>query len=320
MKISNYLKMINLRSKIFVAGHRGLVGSAIVRNLKKKGFKNIIVANRKQLDLTNQNQVLKFLKIKKPDFIFIAAAKVGGIYANLKFKADFITENLQIQTNLISGAYLNGIKELIFLGSSCVYPKNCKQPMKEDYLLSGKLEETNDAYAIAKIAGIKMCQSYNEQFNTNFKCLMPTNTFGPNDYYHKKNSHFFPALIKKVNELQITKKKIITLWGNGKSKREIIYVDDLADACVFFMQKKTKDFLINIGSGKDYTINYYVRLMAKLILGNVKIKIKYDKSKPNGVSKKLLDVSLAKKYGWKYTNNLEHSILSTYKSYLKEIG
>lgn len=311
--------MINTKSKIFVAGHNGLVGSAIVRNLKKRGFKNIIIVNKKQLDLTNQKKVLRFLKIKKPDFIFIAAAKVGGIYSNLLYKADFITENLQIQTNLIHGAYINGINELIFLGSSCVYPKNCKQPMREDYLLSGKLEETNDAYAIAKIAGIKMCQSYNDQYKTSYKCLMPTNTFGPNDNYHKNNSHFFPALIKKVHELKISKKNSIILWGNGKSKREVIHVDDLADACIFFMKKKTKHFLINIGTGKDYTINYYLRLILKLITGNNKVKIKYDKSKPNGVSKKLLDVSLAKKYGWKNKTNLKSSIISAYKSYLKEI-
>ena len=195
--------MINFNSRIFVAGHKGLVGSAIVRKLKEKGYKKIIVADRKKLDLINQTEVLKFLKTSKLDFIFIAAAKVGGIYSNLKYKADFITENLQIQTNLIHGAYKCGIKKLIFLGSSCVYPKNCKQPIKEDYLLSGKLEETNDAYAVAKIAGIKMCQSYNYQYNTNYICLMPTNTFGPNDNYNELNSHFFPALIRKIHNLKI---------------------------------------------------------------------------------------------------------------------
>ncbi len=310
--------MIKLNSKIFIAGHKGLVGSAIYRKLKIKGYRNIIIADRKKLDLTDQNKVIKFLKAKKPDFIFIAAAKVGGIFYNLKYKADFITENLQIQTNLIHGAYKCGIKELIFLGSSCVYPKNCKQPIKENYLLSGKLEETNDAYAIAKIAGIKMCQSYNEQYNTNYRCLMPTNTYGPNDNYNKINSHFFPALIKKVHQLKFKKNKIITLWGNGTPKREVIHVDDLADACVYFMKKKTKHFLINIGSGRDYTIKYYLELIAKVILGNIKIKIKYDKSKPNGVPRKVMDVSLAKKYGWKYKINLKTSIKITYQSFLKE--
>ena len=312
--------MIKYNSRIFIAGHKGLVGSAIYRKLKEKGYKNLITADRKKLDLRDQQKLIKFLKTKKPDFIFIAAAKVGGIYFNLKFKADFITENIQIQTNLIHGAYKCGIKELIFLGSSCVYPKNCKQPIKEDYLLSGKLEETNDAYAIAKIAGIKMCQSYNEQYNTNYKCLMPTNTFGPNDNYDENNSHFFPALIKKIHELKINNKKIITLWGDGKPKREVIHVDDLADACIFFMKKKTKEFLINIGTGRDFTIKYYLELIAKVILGNNKLIIKYDKTKPNGVFRKVMDVSLAKKYGWKSKINLKQSIKMTYESFLKELN
>lgn len=312
--------MIKHNSKIFIAGHKGLVGSAILRKLRKKGYKNLIVADRKKLDLTNQAKVIKFLKSKKPDFIFIAAAKVGGILYNLKHKADFITENIQIQTNLIHGAFKCGIKELIFLGSSCVYPKNCKQPIKESYLLSGKLEETNDAYAIAKIAGVKMCQSYNEQYDTKYKCLMPTNTYGPNDNYDKFNSHFFPALIKKVHQYKSSKNKIITLWGDGNSKREVIHVDDIADACVYFMKKKTKHFLINIGTGKDYTIKFYLELIAKVILGNKKLKIKYDKSKPNGVPQKVMDVSIAKKYGWKYKLNLETSIKITYQSFLRELN
>ena len=310
--------MINLQSKIYVAGHKGLVGSAIVRQLKKEGYKKIIFVDRSKLDLTNQLKVLKFLKKKKPDFIFIAAAKVGGIYYNLKYKADFITENLQIQTNLIDGAYKCGIKDLIFLGSSCVYPKNCKQPIKESYLLSGKLEETNDAYAVAKIAGIKMCQSYNEQYKTKYKCLMPTNTYGPNDNYDKNNSHFIPALIKKIHKLKLSKKNTVILWGNGKAKREVIHVDDLAEACIFFMKKKTKHFLINIGTGKDYSIKYYLEFIAKVILGNKKIKIRYDKTKPNGSPRKVMDISLAKKYGWKSKMNLITSIRNTYKSFLKE--
>ncbi len=311
--------MIKYNSKIFIAGHKGLVGSAIFRKLKSKGYKNLIVADRKNLDLTDQKKVLKFLKRKKPDFIFIAAAKVGGILDNLKHKADFITENLQIQTNLIHGAYRCGINELIFLGSSCVYPKNAKQPIKEDYLLSGKLEETNDAYAIAKITGIKMCQSYNEQYKTNYKCLMPTNTFGPNDNYDKVNSHFFPALIKKVHQLKFSKNNTITLWGDGSPKREVIHVDDLADACLYFMKKKTKHFLINIGTGTDFTINSYLEQIARVILGNKKIKIKYDKSKPNGVKRKVMDISLARKYGWRHKINLKTSIKMTYQSFLKEL-
>ena len=312
--------MIKYNSKIYIAGHKGLVGSAILRKLKENGYTNLITADRKTLDLTDQKKVIQFLKNKKPDFIFIAAAKVGGIYYNLKYKADFITENIQIQTNLIHGAFKCGIKDLIFLGSSCVYPKNCKQPIKEDYLLSGKLEETNDAYAIAKISGIKMCESFNQQYKTNYKCLMPTNTFGPNDNYDKNNSHFFPSLIKKVHDLKLNKNKFITLWGNGKPKREVIHVDDVADACIYFMKKKTKHYLINIGTGKDYTIKYYLELVIKIILNKKKIKITYDKSKPNGVLRKVMDVSLAKKYGWKSKINLKDSILMTYKSYLKELN
>ena len=309
--------MINLNSKIYIAGHNGLVGSAILRKLKQKGYKNIIYCDRKSLDLTNQLSVNKFLKKNKPKFIFICAAKVGGILANQRFKADFITQNILIQTNLINGAFLAGVKDLIFLGSSCVYPKNCKQPIKESNLLSGKLEETNDAYAIAKIAGLKMCESFNEQYKLNYKCLMPTNTFGPKDNYDSINSHFIPALIKKVHNLKVSGKNEIRIWGDGKPKREVIYVDDIADACIFFMKKKTKHFIINIGTGRDYSINYYVNLITKLIL-NRKIKIKYDKSKPRGVNRKVMDVSLAKKYGWKSKIKLNQSIIETYKSFKKE--
>ena len=258
--------MIRLSSKIYLAGHTGLVGSAILRKLKKDGYKNIVTSNRKKLDLTNQSKVFNFLKKIKPDFIFIAAAKVGGIYSNNKFKADFIYENLMIQNNLIQGAFLSDVKNLIYLGSSCVYPKNYRRPIKEKDLMKGELEKTNEAYAVAKIAGIKMCQSYNNQHKTNYKCLMPTNTFGPNDNYHKLNSHFFPALIKKIHDLKITNKNKLILWGNGKAKREVIHVDDLADACVYFMKKKTNHDLINIGTGKDYSIKYYAELISKLIL------------------------------------------------------
>ena len=309
--------MINQNSKIYIAGHTGLVGSAILRKLKEKGYKNIIFSDKKKLDLTNQSKVYKFLKKNKPKFIFICAAKVGGILSNKNYKADFITQNILIQTNLINGAFLAGVKDLIFLGSSCVYPKNSKQPIKETYLLSGKLEETNDAYAIAKIAGLKMCESFNEQYKLNYKCLMPTNTFGPNDNYDSINSHFIPAIIKKVHDLKISNRSQLNVWGDGKPKREVIYVDDIADACIYFMKKKTKHFLINIGTGKDYSINYYVNLITKLIL-NKKIKIKYDKSKPNGVYRKVMDVSLAKKYGWKSKIKVHDAILETYKSFKRE--
>ena len=311
--------MINFQSKIYVAGHKGLVGSAIVRQLKKEGYKKIIFADRSKLDLTNQLKVLKFLKRKKPDFIFIAAAKVGGIYSNNKYKAQFIYENLSIQSNLIHSAYLCGIKNLISLGSSCVYPKKCKQPIKESYLLDGKLESTNDAYAIAKIAGIKMCESYNRQYKTNYKCLMPTNTFGPNDNYNELNSHFFPALIKKLHNIKFKKKKELVLWGNGQAKREVIYVDDIADACIYFMKKKTKEILINIGSGKDYKIKEYAKIFSKVITPNLSFKIKYDLSKPNGTPRKLLDVSLAKKYGWTKKTELTKAIKYTYEDFVKKI-
>jgi len=307
--------MISLNSKIYLAGHNGLVGSAILRKLKAKGYRKILTLNRKKLDLKNQSKVLSFLKKNKPDFIFIAAAKVGGIYSNNKFKAEFIYENLTIQNNLIHSAYLSGVKNLIFLGSSCVYPRNCKQPIKEEYLLSGLLEPTNDAYAIAKIAGIKMCQSYNEQYKTNYICLMPTNTFGPNDNYHPLNSHFLPSLIRKIDLIKRKKNKYLNLWGNGKAKRELIYVDDLADACLYFMKKKTKQHLINIGTGKDYSINYFAKKILKILIPDRKIIIKYDKSKPNGTPRKVLNVSLAKKYGWKAKSNFKNSIIETYNSF-----
>tara|TARA_Y100000590_G_C15690663_1_gene1003300 strand:+ start:320 stop:1252 length:933 start_codon:yes stop_codon:yes gene_type:complete len=310
--------MISNNSKIYVAGHKGLVGSAIVRKLKEKGYKKIIIASRKKLDLTNQSKVLLFLKKHKPKFIFIAAAKVGGIYSNNKYKAEFIQENLSIQNNLIHSAYLSGVKHLIFLGSSCVYPRNCKQPIKEEYLLSGPLEPTNDAYAIAKIAGIKMCQSYNEQYKTNYKCLMPTNTYGPNDNYHPLNSHFFPSLIRKIDLIKRKKTKYLYLWGNGKAKRELIYVDDLADACLYFMKKKIKHYLINIGTGKDYPINFFAKKILKILIPKRKIIIKYDKSKPNGTPRKVLDITLAKKYGWKAKSNFKNSIIETYNSFKKK--
>tara|TARA_B110000967_G_scaffold146303_1_gene149756 strand:- start:46 stop:984 length:939 start_codon:yes stop_codon:yes gene_type:complete len=311
--------MSELNTKIYVAGHNGLVGSAIVRELRRKGFTKIITSNKKKLDLTNQKSTLNFLKKTKPNFIFIAAAKVGGIYSNKTYKADYIYQNLTIQSNLIHGAYLVGIKNLIFLGSSCVYPKKCKQPIKEKYLLTGELEATNDAYAIAKIAGIKMCQSYNEQYGTNYMCLMPTNTFGEKDKYDKLNSHFLPALIKKIHDLKNNKKNKLILWGNGKAKREVLHVDDLANACVYFMNKRIKNSIINIGTGKDYSIRYYANLMKKIILPNKKIFIKYDPSKPNGTLRKVLDVSQAKKYGWKSKISLKKAIIKTYQSYLKEI-
>ena len=308
--------MIDKKSKIFVAGHNGLVGSAIVRKLREKGYKNIITIDKSKLDLTNQLQVFSFLKKKKPKFIFIAAAKVGGIYSNNKFRAEFIYSNLSIQNNIIHAAYKCKIMNMIFLGSSCVYPKLCKQPIKEDYLLNGVLEKTNEPYAIAKIAGIKMCESYNFQYKTNYKCLMPTNTFGPNDNYNSLNSHFFPSLIKKIHTIKKTKKNTLILWGDGSPKRELIFVDDVAEACVFFMNKKIKETLINIGTGKDHTIKEYANLLLRIIYPGSKVQIKFDKTKPNGTLRKVLDINLAKKYGWRAKTDIKKAIEITYKDYL----
>ncbi len=301
--------------KIFLAGHKGLVGSAIHRKLIQKNYKNIITIDKKKLNLLDQSKVFKFLKKKKPDIVIIAAAKVGGIYHNKKNGADFIYENLQIQNNLIYGSFKNKVKRLLFLGSSCIYPKLARQPIKEEYLLTGKLEDTNYAYATAKIAGVKMCEAYNDQYKTNFTCIMPANTYGPNDNYDSLNSHFFPALIKKAHECKIKKKKHLKVWGTGKPFRELIFVDDVADACIFFMKKKTKSSLINIGSGIDMSIKQYVKFLIKKL--DLKVKIKFDKSKPDGVPRKLLDNSLAKKYGWKAKISLDKGFEITYKSFLK---
>ncbi len=306
--------MISKGSRIYVAGHNGLVGSAIVRNLKNLGYKNILTASKKKLDLTDQKKTFSFLKKNKPKFIFICAAKVGGILANDTYKGEFIYENLQIQNNLINGAFLNKINNLIFLGSSCVYPRNCKQPIKEDYLLTSPLEKTNEPYAIAKIAGIKLCESYNYQYGTKYLCLMPTNTYGPNDNFDLANSHFIPALIRKVHEIKKKKNKILKIWGNGKALREVIFVDDLANACIFFMNKNIKNTLINIGTGKDYSISFYAKKILKIL--NVKAKIKYDYSKPNGTPKKLLNISIAKSYGWKPKTSFEEGVKLTYRTYL----
>ena len=302
--------------KIFLAGHRGLVGSAVLRKLKKLKYTKIITAEKKTLDLLDQKKVLNFLKKNKIKSIIICAARVGGIKANNTYKADFIYENLTIQNNLIHGAKINNISNLIFLGSSCIYPKHCKQPIKEEYLLSGKLEKTNEPYAIAKIAGIKMCESYNFQYKTNYKCLMPTNTFGPGDNYNLESSHFLPALINKIHQCKIEKKNYLELWGNSKTRRELIFVDDLADAIVYFLNKKLSKNLINIGSGIEKTIGQYAKLVCKII--GVRLKIKYKNKLLTGTPRKLLDSSYARKNGWKSKTNLKKDILETYKQFLKE--
>ena len=305
--------MISKQSYIFVTGHNGLVGSAVIRRLKFFGYKNVLYRSKKQLNLKNQSKVFNFFKNNKIDAVINAAGKVGGIYANNKYKADFIYDNIVIQNNIIHACYKNKINDLIFLGSSCIYPRNAKQPIKEKYLLTGELEKTNEPYAIAKIAGIKMCESYNYQYKTNYKCLMPTNTFGPNDNYDTQESHFIPALIKKIIIAKKLNKKSILLWGTGKCKREIIYVDDIAEATIFFLKRNTKDTFINIGSNYEMTISGYANLIKKIIYP--KLKIKFDNNKSlDGVKRKLMDSSLARSYGWKPKHDLNNSIINLYKT------
>ena len=306
---------INKKDKIFLAGHKGMVGSSIYKKLIENGYKNIIVQSRKKLNLLDQKKTLKFIDFHKPKIVIIAAARVGGIIANSTTKPKFLYENLQIQNNLIHGSYLSGIKNLFLLGSSCVYPKYCKQPMKEEYLLTNALEESNDAYAIAKIAGVKMCEFYSKNYKLNFKALMPPNLYGPNDNFDLMKSHFYPALLKKIYQAKNNKKSQLIIWGTGKPKRELMFVDDFADALLYFMNKSFKEPFLNIGIGKDYSIEWYANFLMKKL--NVKLSIKYDKSKPDGMPKKLLDITKAKKYGWRPNNNFDEGFSSTYDYFLK---
>lgn len=298
-----------------------MVGSSIIRNLKRNKFVNISTVSKSKLNLLNQKDTLKFLKKKKFDIVIIAAAKVGGINANNKFRADFLYENTQIQNNLIYGSFLTKVKKLIFLGSSCIYPRNSKQPIKENMLLTGSLEQTNEPYAIAKISGVKLCESLNQQYGTNFISLMPCNLYGPNDNYDLNNSHFLPALIRKAYEAKIKKKKSIILWGNGKPKRELMHVDDLAEACVFFLKKKIKESLINIGSGEELKISEYAKKVCDLV--GFKGSILFDEKMPSGTHRKILDCSIAKSYGWsskiKFQDGLESAYFDFIKNY-KEIN
>ena len=296
--------MININSKVYIAGHNGMLGSSIFRKLKKKGYKKIITVNKKNLDLRNQNAVRKFFKARKPEVVIIAAAKVGGIKANIKYPANFISDNLQIQTNLISLSHDNNIKKLILFGSSCIYPKGIKKPIKESQIMTGVLEETNESYAIAKIAGIKMIESINKQYNRNYICLMPCNLFGPNDNYDTQNSHFLPALIKKIYlaSKKRGKNKIVKLWGTGKPLREVLHVDEVANACEFFLRKKTNNFLINIGSSIEMSIKNYANLIKNKI--DTEVLVKFDNNrKLDGVMRKKLNLSLASSYGWKSRMN-----------------
>ena len=307
--------MLSKKSKIFIAGHKGMVGSSIQRKLIKIGYKNLLLVDKKKLNLLDQKKVYNFLTKNKPKLVIIAAARVGGIVANSKYKNKFLYENLQIQNNLIHGSYLAGIKNLIFLGSSCIYPRKCKQPMKEKYILTGKLEETNDAYAIAKIAGIYMCANYSKNYNLNYKSLMPPNMYGPGDNYDLQNSHFYPALINKIAKAKRQNKKYVILWGTGKAKRELMFVEDFADALIYFMNKDFKEPFLNIGTGKSYSIKWYTKFLMKKI--GVNLKIKFDKSKPDGTPEKCLDISLAKKYGWKPKSDFHKGFDTTFKDYQK---
>jgi GDP-L-fucose synthase len=306
---------MNKKSKIYVAGHKGLVGSAITRKLQELGYFNLIFKTIEELDLMDQKATADFFAAEKPEYVFLAAAKVGGIAANNDFPADFIFQNLQIQNNIIHNAYLNGVKKLLFLGSSCIYPRECPQPIKEEYLLTGPLEKTNDAYAIAKIAGIKMCQSYNKQYGTKFISVMPTNQYGPNDNFDLESSHVLPALLRKFHDAKISGAKEVIMWGTGSPKREFLHVDDTADACAYLMETYQGDDIVNIGTGEDISIKELAE-MIKEIVGFEGETIN-DTSKPDGTPRKLLDVSRLHSLGWKHKIPLEKGIKMTYDWFLE---
>jgi GDP-L-fucose synthase len=307
---------LDLTSKIYIAGHRGMVGSAIHRNLLKRGFTNFILKTSAELDLREQKAVSDFFEKEKPEFVFLAAAKVGGINANNTYRADFLYDNLMIQNNVIQSCYLNKVKKLLFLGSSCIYPKMAPQPLKEEYLLSGYLEDTNEPYAIAKIAGIKMCENYRRQYKCDFISVMPTNLYGPNDNYNLNNSHVLPALIRKFHEAKENKSGSVEMWGTGSPLREFLHADDMADACVHLMQTYSGQKHVNIGCGEDLSIKD-LALMIKKIVG-YEGEIKHDLSKPDGTPKKLMDVSFLKELGWTYKIKLEDGIRMVYEDFKKK--
>ncbi|MFT7613417.1 MAG: GDP-L-fucose synthase [Parvicellaceae bacterium] len=306
---------MNKGDKIYVAGHRGMVGSALVRKLEEEGFSNIVFRKSSELDLRNQVEVTEFFETQKPDYVFLAAAKVGGIVANNTYRAEFIYENLMIQNNIIHSAYLNDVKKLLFLGSSCIYPKLAPQPLKEDYLLTDTLEPTNEPYAIAKIAGIKMCEAYRDQYNCDFISAMPTNLYGPNDNYDRKNSHVLPALIRKFHEAKDNQQNEVEIWGTGSPKREFLHVDDLAEACFYLMQNYSSKEFVNIGSGEDLSIKD-LALLIKSVIG-FEGELTFDTSKPDGTPRKLMDVNRINDLGWKYSIDLETGIRKVYNSLIE---
>ena len=302
-------------AKIFIAGHREMVGSALVRTLKEKGYTNLTLRSHLELDLTVQGKVYTFFKEEHPDYVFLAAAQVGGILANTTYRAEFIYSNLAIQNNVLDAAWKYNVKRLMFLGSSCIYPKHCPQPIKESYLLTGPLETTNESYAIAKIAGLKTCEAYNYQYKTDYVTVMPTNLFGPNDNFEPETSHVMPALIQKIHQAKISKAKYVTIWGTGSPKREFLHVDDMASACVFLMEKESFKDIINVGSGVDLTIRELAEMICKII--GFTGELDFDTSKPDGPPRKLLDISRLQSLGWQPKFILEDSIASTYSWFLE---
>lgn len=308
---------MDMNAKIYIAGHRGMVGSAIARNLQAKGYTNIVTRTHQELDLINQAAVDLFFEQEKPDYVFVAAAKVGGIQANNIYRADFIYQNMMIEANIIHAAHKANVNRLLFLGSSCIYPRDCPQPIKEEYLLTGPLEQTNEPYAIAKIAGIKLCESYNRQYGTQYISAMPTNLYGPNDNYDLNNSHVLPALIRKAHEAKERGEATLEVWGSGKPMREFLYVDDLADACTFLMEKGVNDGLYNVGTGVDVTIQELAETIMEVI--GFHGEIVFDTSKPDGTPRKLLDVSSLAKAGWQAKIDLKAGISLAYSDYLSAI-
>lgn len=303
--------------KLYVAGHTGLLGAAILRRYMKEGYRNIIVRTHEELDLVRQSEVEAFFQKEKPEFIILAAAKVGGIHANITYPAEFLNDNLYIQANVIHSAFKAKVKKLLFFGSACSYPRDCPQPMKEEYLLSGRPEPTNEAYAIAKISGITMCQAYVKEYGLNFICALPTNAYGPGDHFFPDDSHVIPALLRRFHEAKITGKETVHIWGTGKILREFIYVEDVADACFFLMQNYNSPEVINIGTGKDVSIKELAYLVKKIT--GFSGRVTFDTSKPDGMPRKLLDASKINKLGWKARISLEEGLKNTYRWYISNI-